>query len=246
MPLQVNYIGATGKNLRATLQRFSDGKFWSEDSHAWEASPTYNHQYFSLTELSAENAGSYNGANGGNLGDAGAVMIRIHDADQGNKTIAGQEIYVWGGAEVIPTSTLDAAGVRTAVGLASANLDTQLATVASLVSAVPAAVWAVGTRTLTGFGTLVADVWAYATRVLTAGTNLTIPTANQNADALLNRAGAIAGKTPAEALRIIGATTAGVVSGAGTGTEVFKDFAGEDCVTVEVDESNNRTSVGYS
>ena len=31
-------------------------------------------------------------------------------------------------------------------------------------------VWAVGTRTLTGFGTLIADIWASATRTLTAGT----------------------------------------------------------------------------
>jgi hypothetical protein len=34
-------------------------------------------------------------------------------------------------------------------------------------AAIPAAVWAAGTRTLSSFGTLVADVWAYATRVLT-------------------------------------------------------------------------------
>jgi hypothetical protein len=62
-------------------------------------------------------------------------------------------------------STLDAAGVRSAVGLATGNLDTQLA-------GIPAAVWAAGTRTLTSFGTLVADVaaavWAAATRTLTS------------------------------------------------------------------------------
>lgn len=36
-------------------------------------------------------------------------------------------------------------------------------------------VWAVGTRTLTSFGTLVADVWAYATRLLTGYGSLTAP-----------------------------------------------------------------------
>ncbi len=35
-------------------------------------------------------------------------------------------------------------------------------------------VWAAGTRTLTSFGTLVADVWSYATRLLTAGTNIVL------------------------------------------------------------------------
>lgn len=37
----------------------------------------------------------------------------------------------------------------------------------SAVSGVAAAVWTVGSRTLTGFGTLAADVWAYANRTLT-------------------------------------------------------------------------------
>jgi hypothetical protein len=56
---------------------------------------------------------------------------------------------------------LDAAGVRSAIGLASANLDTQL-------SGIPAAVWASGTRTLSSFGTLVSDIWSAGTRTLTA------------------------------------------------------------------------------
>jgi hypothetical protein len=140
------------------------------------------------------------------------------------------------------TAPLDAAGVRGAVGLASANLDTQLAalptadenadavweepiadhsgtagstaealsaagaagdpwatalpgaygsgtagkivgdnlnaTVSSRSSHSAADVWASGTRTLTSFGTLVADtataVWAAVTRTLTAGTNIVL------------------------------------------------------------------------
>lgn len=46
------------------------------------------------------------------------------------------------------------------------------ATISSRSSHSAAAIWAVGSRTLTSFGSLVADIWAYATRVLTAGTNL--------------------------------------------------------------------------
>lgn len=60
-------------------------------------------------------------------------------------------------------STLDAAGVRGAVGLAAADLDVQLDALdnlGTLSSDTAAAVWAAGTRTLTGFGTLVADIWA--------------------------------------------------------------------------------------
>ena len=37
-------------------------------------------------------------------------------------------------------------------------------------AAIATAVWASGTRTLTSFGTLIADIWAAATRTLTAGT----------------------------------------------------------------------------
>lgn len=69
------------------------------------------------------------------------------------------------------TAPLDAAGTRTAVGLASANLDTQLDALPTAAENATA-VWASGTRTLTSFGTLVADVatavWAAGTRTLTS------------------------------------------------------------------------------
>lgn len=72
---------------------------------------------------------------------------------------------------------------------------------------VAAAVWAAGTRTLTGFGTLVADVaagvWGAAARTLTAFGFTVAPTAAQNADALLGRSlagGADGGRTVRQAL----------------------------------------------
>lgn len=75
---------------------------------------------------------------------------------------------------------------------------------------------------------------------------LSIPTANANADALLDRASAIDGKTPRETLRIIAASTAGEVSGAGTATEVFKGLDGATTrMTVTADEDGNRTDVTY-
>ncbi len=65
------------------------------------------------------------------------------------------------------TAPLDAAGTRTAVGLASANLDTQLDALPTAAENATAT-WASGTRSLTTFGTLVADIWASASRTLTA------------------------------------------------------------------------------
>lgn len=60
----------------------------------------------------------------------------------------------------------------------SAELVSEINTVQSDIAGVPAAVWAAGSRTLTSFGTLVADVatsvWAAATRLLTAGTNINL------------------------------------------------------------------------
>lgn len=109
--------------------------------------------------------------------------IQVSD---GELTLAAIASAVWANATRTLTSIADSSGVttllsritailgiytaadvRSSVGLASANLDTQL-------DALPTAaenatsVWASGTRTLTSFGTLVADVWANATRTLTA------------------------------------------------------------------------------
>lgn len=80
-------------------------------------------------------------------------------------------------------STLDAAGVRTAVGLASANLDTQFSNIATNV-------WAAGTRTLTSFGTLVSDIWSAGTRTLTAfAFSVTVGTNNDKTGYTLSAAG---------------------------------------------------------
>lgn len=72
-----------------------------------------------------------------------------------------------------------------------------------------------------------------------------LPTANENADALLDRADAIeTGITPREAIRAIAAITVGEVSGAGSGTETFKGIdSATDRVEVTVDNDGNRTAV---
>ena len=96
-------------------------------------------------------------------------------------------------------STLDAAGVRTAIGLASANLDTQLDAV---------------------------------------------PTAAENAAALLDTASAIDSYTPRQAARIALAALAGKVSGAAAGSPVFRDAADtKNRISATTDADGNRTAV---
>lgn len=56
----------------------------------------------------------------------------------------------------------------------------------------------------------------------------------------------VAGKTLPVAIKYIGASVAGVVSGAGTGTEIFKDYAGATAFTVTVDVNGNRSVVVYA
>ncbi len=116
------------------------------------------------------------------------------------------------------TAPLDAAGTRTAIGLATANLDTQLSTIDTVVDAI------------------LADTG-------TDGVVLSAATANQVADALLDRANGVETSiTPRQSLRAIAALLVGTIAGAGTGTEVFKNIGGSTTrVTVTVDASGNRT-----
>lgn len=76
-----------------------------------------------------------------------------------------------------------------------------------------------------------AQVWASGTRTLTAtGLDLVL----------------VAGKTLPDAIQIIGSVVSGVNTGAGTGTEVFKDFAGNTKATATVDSSGNRSVWVYA
>lgn len=73
-----------------------------------------------------------------------------------------------------------------------------------------------------------------------------IPTANQNADALLDRSNGIeVGATPRGALRLILAMLVGKVSGARTGTETFRNAVADSKsrVVVTADDDGNRTAV---
>ena len=74
---------------------------------------------------------------------------------------------------------------------------------------------------------------------------VTPPTANENADALLDRANAIeTGWTIRKILRIIGAALGGKLSGAATNTVTVRDILDAKArITATVDADGNRTAV---
>lgn len=69
------------------------------------------------------------------------------------------------------------------------------------------------------------------------------------ADSILDRSNGIeTGITPRQMLRAIGAMLAGIISGGGSGTEVFKavNNSGTTRLTITVDSSGNRSSITYN
>jgi len=84
---------------------------------------------------------------------------------------------------------------------------------------------------------------------LTATGFSTLSQAQVNAEVVdvVNVDALVAGQSMAEALRRIGALTSGIVSGAGTGTETFKDYAESvNTIVVTVDASGNRSAIVYN
>lgn len=124
------------------------------------------------------------------------------------------------GTDLTGFNDLAAADVRTAVGLASANLDTQLTAIDDLID--------------TEIGSIIASLAA-------------LPTANANADALLDRAAGVeTGMTIRQAMRVVVAALAGKASGLDpdTLTPTFRDTNDTvNRISAVTDEFGNRTSV---
>jgi hypothetical protein len=164
-------------------------------------------------------------------------------------------------------SVISAAAIRSALGLGSANLDTQLSGVPAAVRDVsnssPAAgsfgeaarnadakaAVIIGTIGTPAGATVSDDIAAIGVKTdnLPASPAATsdIPTANQNADALLDRANAIeTSVTPRGALRIALAALAGKLSGAAGTTVTIRNVGdSKDRITATVDSNGNRTAV---
>jgi hypothetical protein len=90
------------------------------------------------------------------------------------------------------------------------------------------------------YNALATAVWAYTTRTLTSGTP---PTEAQIAEAVMTYA-VEAGWTTEELLRVFAAVLAGKVSGAGTGTEVFRGINDDkNRITATTDSNGNRSNI---
>lgn len=156
-------------------------------------------------------------------------------------------------------STLDAAAVRTAVGLGSANLDTQLSGINSKTTNLPsdpadasdiAGAFSTVTSTLSTIAgyidTEVAAIKAKTDNIPASPAAVSdIPTANANADALLDRAAGVeTGWTIRQTMRIVLSVLAGKGSGLATTTAKYRDMAdSKDRITATVDADGNRTAV---
>jgi len=132
-------------------------------------------------------------------------------------------------------STLDAAGVRTAVGLASANLDTQLTAIDDFLDTEVAAIKA-KTDNLPADPADASDIAALIDA---------LPTAAENAAALMDLANGVETSiTPRQALRLILAASAGKLSGAATTTVTIRNVGdSKDRITATVDADGNRSAV---
>lgn len=148
---------------------------------------------------------------------------------------AGTNIVLAKGTGVTGFNDLDAPGVRSAVGMASANLDTQLSTLNSN-----------DTTIASYIDTEVAAIKAKTDNLPAAPAAVgDIPTANQNADALLDRAAGVESSlTVRQAFRLFAAALLGKANGLGTGTANFRDTNDtKNRIVANVDQDGNRLAV---
>lgn len=155
------------------------------------------------------------------------------------------------------TAPLDAAGVRTAIGLAAANLDTQLTAiddavdteVAAVLAAVDTEVAAIKAKTDQLAFTIAGRVDAHAISTATGaidGLSLHADALADIAQAVWRLTGEIDGLTPKQALYLCLAVAAGKLSGAGTATEIIRNYADTaNAITATVDASGNRTAITF-
>lgn len=133
--IRIRYTGS-GTPV-AFAKRRSDGYRYNPTAAAFQASPSDADAAIALTNGSGVYAGVYDSAALSGMGDAGMVDVTIHDSANSYALLAFEPsaMYVLGGMEVLPpdanvthiSGDSAAAGVRAAIGMAAANLDTQLA-----------------------------------------------------------------------------------------------------------------------
>lgn len=100
MAIKIIYNGDSGKTLKATVERLSDGYFREDDAETFVNAPAFADKDISLTEGSSENLGSYAASLDGSAWTDGLYVCRIHDTADSNKTISSALFGVSGGYEV--------------------------------------------------------------------------------------------------------------------------------------------------
>lgn len=153
-------------------------------------------------------------------------------------------------------STLDAAGVRSAVGLASANLDTQLAAIAAFIDTEVATLLSrLGVPSDLGSGASLAanlaDIESQTDDIGAAGAGLTAITGARlgatGVDDILDEQIGDSTITVRQALKVILASAAGKLSGAATTTVRIRDIADTlNRIDATVDADGNRTAVNLN
>ncbi len=96
--MQIFASASTGMTLAATIQRLSDSFYWNPGATAFQAAPVFANKKNDLTEQSAENSGTY-AATVNSMGDAGEVLVRIHDTSDSNRTVSLYRTYLVAGEE---------------------------------------------------------------------------------------------------------------------------------------------------
>ena len=181
--------------------------------------------------LQAGRVDSYLGAVAAGVIAAASFAANALDAVWSTTTrllTAGTNIALAKGTGVTGFNDLDTASVRSAVGMSSANLDTQLGAIAGYID--------------TEVGAIKAKTDNLPASPAAAGD---IPTANENADALLDRAAGVeTSLTIRQAMRLMAAALLGKASGLATTTAVFRDTNdSKDRITATVDPNGNRSAV---
>jgi|TARA_R110000751_G_scaffold60240_2_gene125897 hypothetical protein len=105
MGIKINYTDVTGQNTVATIERLSDNYFWNNSLNEFEVSVEFSNKKIAMIEGSNENIGTYTGTNNGNLG-TGDFLVRIHDLDNSNVTVASDQVSVVDGEESNATTAL--------------------------------------------------------------------------------------------------------------------------------------------
>lgn len=102
MAVRFDFLYPTGNaaTLFVTLERESDGKFWDNNStQSWLAAPSDANRKISCTEGTGLRIGSYKATNAGDLGDAGWVLVNVHETTLA-KVVRQGRVYVVNGNEV--------------------------------------------------------------------------------------------------------------------------------------------------